>query len=336
MDTPLLVFVNLNSGGGFADAFLLHVSSDPSVSVVRLPAEADTWASAHSAILTHPELRCVACGGDGTSNWVLTLLNAHFGFGDIPGRPPVAVLPFGTGNDMSRALGWGGLVSGRDVRDPDRLFHPVRLTPALKAVDVWQISVMRSDTHDVSVRYMLNYFSIGCEAEIAYDWENCRRGRCGRCYCCSCMAQACYVPAGVRNACCKRALAEYMEIAILQPDGASQRLQTGRRDKTLIFQAIPSMYAGKDPWTLDLPRAMDDGLLEISLQGGAWSVGFFQLGCRTARPQRQGAGARIETTEPCYLQTDGEGDIVNGPAVITLERRGSYPMLFKPTVIGGR
>jgi diacylglycerol kinase (ATP) len=125
-----------------------------------------------------------------------------------------------------------------------------------------------------------------------------------------------------------------MAIEIQEPDGM-RPMRTGRRDETLIFQAIPSMYAGKDPWTLDLPRAMDDRLLEISLQGGAWSVGFFQIGCKTARPQLQGAGARIETTEPCYLQTDGEGDIVNGPAVITLERAGSYPMLFKPRAVSG-
>jgi diacylglycerol kinase (ATP) len=336
MDSPLLVFVNVSSGGGFADAFLRNIDPDPTVYVVRLPADADTWIATHSAILNHPNLRCVACGGDGTSNWVLTLLNTHFGFGDIPNRPPVAVLPFGTGNDMSRSLGWGGLVSASDVRDPARLFNPVRQTNSIKSVDVWRVSIMRADTHDVSLRYMLNYFSIGCEAEIAYDWENCRRGRCGCCYCCSCMAQACYVPAGIRNACCKRALREYMEIDIQEQDGSRERLQTGWRDKTLIFQAIPSMYAGKDPWTLDLPRAMDDHLLEISLQGGAWSVGFFQLGCRTARPQRQGAGARIETTEPCYLQTDGEGAIVNGPAIITLERVGSYPMLFTPMAFGGQ
>jgi hypothetical protein len=146
------------------------------------------------------------------------------------------------------------------------------------------------------------------------------------------MSLACYVPVGIRNVCCKRSLGSYLTIDVdqVREDGSviATRVTPIKRDKTLIFQAALTMYAGTNPWTRDTPRAMDDQLFEVTFQGGLLSLGFFQLGCDTGRPNCQGTCATVCTSEPSFVQIDGEGMFLNGPATIEVRRGGSYPMLF--------
>ncbi|CAF3930109.1 unnamed protein product, partial [Rotaria sp. Silwood1] len=74
---------------------------------------------------------CV-CGGDGTVSWVLNRLIDFFPSLE---NPPVSIYPLGTGNDLSRVLGWGYQY------DPKRLLRVLAQIPDAQpvALDCWQI-----------------------------------------------------------------------------------------------------------------------------------------------------------------------------------------------------
>jgi diacylglycerol kinase (ATP) len=53
---------------------------------------------------TNKNVRVIAGGGDGTVMWVVEEMKKH----RIPFQKcPLGTIPFGTGNDFSRVIGWG-------------------------------------------------------------------------------------------------------------------------------------------------------------------------------------------------------------------------------------
>lgn len=324
---PVLLFVNPKSGGGFGLELMNRLQDSANVFIVQLPAEEDTWHIRHHDLLSNSDLRAVAAGGDGTVSWVISILTRVF-TGAF--RPPLAIIPLGTGNDMSRSLGWGPGMDNAKLRGSAELFRRIRASGNVKNVDIWNLHIAPSGGAATD-RQMLNYFSVGVDAEVARDFEQCRTGCCRCCFCCQCMSLACYFPVGLSNIFCKRNLRDYMEVSVYQTEDAGEEpvaLATRFGEKTLVLQAIPSMYAGRDAWLDHGPRAMDDHKFEIAVQGGIFRVGLLQIGCRTGRPVMQSTKTVLKIAEPFYYQVDGEGDMVNGPAEITVSRIGSYPMVF--------
>ena len=65
------------------------------------------------------DLKVIVCGGDGSLNWVLAEMDSvNF---DYP--PSVAIIPLGTGNDLSNILGWGTGYKNEDIL---KFFNKIR------------------------------------------------------------------------------------------------------------------------------------------------------------------------------------------------------------------
>mmetsp|Transcript_27295 Transcript_27295/g.51726 ORF Transcript_27295/g.51726 Transcript_27295/m.51726 type:complete len:543 (+) Transcript_27295:174-1802(+) len=96
-----------------------------------------------------PLVRVLACGGDGTMGWILSSLDEVWKqiLGDtqpleespFKGHLPLAMMPLGTGNDLSRSFGWGPTFSN-SMRKQGMIDKVVQATP--QPLDRWRAVVV--------------------------------------------------------------------------------------------------------------------------------------------------------------------------------------------------
>ena len=103
--TPLLCFVNCKSGGKQGKVVLGLLKDFLGPNQVFDLSSVDP-AEVLTKFICLPSLRVLVAGGDGSVGWVLTCLEKL----PLDARPPLAILPLGTGNDLARVLGWGHTV----------------------------------------------------------------------------------------------------------------------------------------------------------------------------------------------------------------------------------
>lgn len=101
--------------------------------------------------------RVLVCGGDGTVAWVLDAIERH----KFESPPPVAILPLGTGNDLSRVLQWGRGFSTVDGQGGlTTLLHEINHA-AVTMLDRWKVNIKsEADPNKVQSKFMMNYLGI--------------------------------------------------------------------------------------------------------------------------------------------------------------------------------
>ena len=118
----------------------------------------------------------LVCGGDGTVGWVLSELE-QIQFKYRP--PPLAIIPMGTGNDLSRSFYWGGRYKDKPVR---KVLYDVTEAEVVE-LDRWKLDFQgnEGEKHDRAIDQIPkqncvfnNYFSLGIDAHIALQFHNAR------------------------------------------------------------------------------------------------------------------------------------------------------------------
>ena len=112
---PLLVFLNGRSGGGMGNIlkgrFEEWLGKEQVFDLGMVGRGGPTPEEALAPFVDTPHCRVLVCGGDGTCSWLLAAIDRVRC--SAAGVLPVAVMPLGTGNDLSRSLGWGKKYASR-------------------------------------------------------------------------------------------------------------------------------------------------------------------------------------------------------------------------------
>ncbi|KAL9267043.1 Diacylglycerol kinase 7-like protein, partial [Drosera capensis] len=112
------------------------------------------------------KIRVVVAGGDGTVGWVLGSLGELYKQGREP-VPPVAVIPLGTGNDLSRSFGWGGSFpfswKAAVKKSLDRATRGL-----ISSLDSWHVSVTMPAGGSVELPYALKPTEERTHDQVSY------------------------------------------------------------------------------------------------------------------------------------------------------------------------
>nr|XP_045595029.1 diacylglycerol kinase epsilon-like isoform X1 [Procambarus clarkii] len=304
--SPVIVIGNRKSGSNEADSVLSSFRNFLNPAQVKdladhPPEEALEWCR---LLPSDVQCRVVVAGGDGTVGWIFNAIHKM----KLMKSPLVAVLPLGTGNDLSRILGFGEGHS-RYVDIVEYLQEVNSAKPA--KLDRWKVHFISNWNLGIRIParecFMNNYLSVGVDALVTLNFD---RARQSPFYICRnrLLNKMIYFTFGTKDVFeheCKD-LDQKLDLYMDQ-----QKVELPNMEAVVVLN-IASWGAGVRPWTMgaggaDAPKQdFSDGLLEVFCLASSFHIAQLQLGL--SEPIRLG---QCSTLKLCLkgmapMQVDGE------------------------------
>ncbi|CAI9564459.1 unnamed protein product [Staurois parvus] len=330
---PVLVFVNPRSGGNqgikILQSFMWYLNPRQVFDLSQGgPREA------LEMYRKVPSLRILACGGDGTVGWILSVLDQLHLFPS----PPVAILPLGTGNDLARTLNWGG---GYTDEPLSKILSHIEEGTVVQ-LDRWNLEVERNHeasdedwgegaTAKLPLDVFNNYFSLGFDARVTLEFHESReanpekfnsRFRNKMFYAGTAFSD--FLTGSSRD------LAKHIRV-VCDGQDLTAKIQELKL-QCLVFLNIPRYCAGTMPWGNPgehhdfEPQRHDDGCIEV-IGFTMASLAALQVGGHGER-LHQCREVLLRTYKSIPMQVDGEPCKL-GPSVVKISLRNQANLIQK-------
>jgi diacylglycerol kinase (ATP) len=310
---PILVFINSKSGGRSGGDIINGFSRHLNPLQVFDLSNGGPMPGLYT-FRNVPRYRVLACGGDGTVGWVLSSLDVLKDHLTIA-CPPCGVLPLGTGNDLARALKWGGGYNGEKIIPILFAIEEANCVP----FDRWEVN-FHNDANDKCV-VMNNYLGIGLDAEIALDFHHAREENPEK-FNSRFHNKTVYLQLGVQKTLIRDTLADLTANISMTVDGKELNLPVGL--KGVVLLNIQSWGAGSEPWGTSsqsedgfVKNSYDDGILEIMGLSGPMHLGQIKGHIANGLRLAQGKIITISMRETLAVQIDGEAWL-QPPSTLTI------------------
>jgi len=236
-------------------------------------------------------------------------------------------LPLGTGNDLSRTLGWGPGYNGEKL---STILDQVSFETEPVLLDRWRVICIPDNEKDEPKELVMNnYFSIGVDAKVALAFHEKREEK-PHLFSNRLANKGWYAGFGIKNLVSRPQSLQSEGVQVTLENHQELNLSAMHRLEALVVLNINSYAGGTDIWGTSppefMPPSFNDFLLEVVGLGGIAHMSRIQAGIDKGTRLAQTAYIRIRNPRPIAVQVDGE-PWMQKPSTIVITHANQAVML---------